>query len=53
MGCSGLQGGMHVTAMRQPAGAGVVIACTASHDLLLWRHNPAAAFRTFTARQTW
>ena len=44
---------MHVTQLRQPPGSGVVVACTAKRELLMWQHNPGAAFRTFTARQTW
>ena len=53
MSCSNLQGGLHVTQLRQPPGSDVVIACTAKRQLMLWRPNPGAAFRTFTARQTW
>ena len=44
---------MHVTQLRQPPGCDVVVACTAKRNLMLWRHNPEAAFRTFTARPTW
>ncbi|KAL3157712.1 hypothetical protein ABBQ32_012143 [Trebouxia sp. C0010 RCD-2024] len=50
---SNLQGGLHVTQLRQPPGSDVVIACTAKRQLMLWRPNPGAAFRTFTARPTW
>lgn len=53
MSCSNLQGGLHVTQLRQPAGSDVVIACTAKRQLMLWLPNPGAAFRTFTARPTW
>ena len=42
-----------MTQLRQPPGSGVVVACTAKRELLMWQHNPGAAFRTFTARQTW
>ena len=53
LSCSNLQGGLHVTQLRQPAGSDVVIACTAKRQLMLWSPNPGAAFRTFTARPTW
>ncbi|KAL0052582.1 hypothetical protein WJX82_004239 [Trebouxia sp. C0006] len=50
---SNLQGGMHVTQLRQPPDSDVVIACTAKRQLMMWHYSPGAAFRTFTARQTW
>ena len=53
LACSGLSGGMHVTQLRQPPGSDVVVACTAKRQLMMWHHNPEAAFRTFFARQTW
>lgn len=42
-----------MTHLQQPPGSDIVIACTAKRQLMMWRPNPGAAFRTFTARQTW
>lgn len=38
-----------VTLLRQPLGSEVVLAATQSRNLIMWRYEPFAAFRTFMA----
>ena len=47
--CSGLESEEGVTLLRQPLGSEVVLAATLSRNLILWRYEPFAAFRTFMA----
>ncbi|KAK9840413.1 hypothetical protein WJX74_009520 [Apatococcus lobatus] len=45
----GLESEEGVTMLRQPCGSEVVLAATQSRNLVLWRYEPFAAFRTFMA----
>ena len=47
--CSGLETEEGVTLLRQPLSSEVVLAATQSRNLILWRYEPFAAFRTFLA----
>ena len=47
--CSGLESEEGVTLLRQPLGSDVVVAATHARNLIVWRYDPYAAFRTFMA----
>ncbi|KAK9865109.1 hypothetical protein WJX84_002030 [Apatococcus fuscideae] len=46
---SGLESEEGVTLLRQPLGSDVVVAATHARNLIVWRYDPYAAFRTFMA----